>query len=1158
MGSKLKLKLLTVTIPVLVLAVAAISATNLYSFSSLHEGYKQLQEDRFYAVADNIRGMINRNLEMFPLEKLLWMSSYLYGVAENTPDLSYSFISDVGGTILYHSEGIRVGDQSDHFGYDELPIDPETTRMTVAVGEYYELIIPIIKADEVIGAIHLGVRRSLIDSQIDKMVFTSIAILLAALGLFLATFYYVLDSRVIDPISNIARKSAEISAHHDLSQTIDYRSNDEIGVLADSFNVMIRSLNDYYRELQAANEKYRGLFENAIEGIFQSWSDGMLIIANPALARMFGYEHFEEMLGEDGSMQIACADPEDLHRLLDELHDRGLVTGFEIRLRRKDGTVFDGLINARRVPMQHGEPVIEGTIQDISGRREQERAVRAREAAEAASRTKSEFLANMSHEIRTPLNAVIGLTGLAMKTDLTPRQRDYLKKVRSASNTLLRTINDILDFSKIEAERLEIDSTPFLLSEVLNNVSNILADRAAARGLELCIHCDREVPKMLVGDSFRLEQILINLVSNAIKFTKQGEVVVRVTPGEIEGKRVRLHFTVRDTGVGISRQQQAGLFSPFCQADGSTTRRFGGTGLGLAICKSLVALMGGEIGVESEPGKGSTFFFSIECGWSHEGESEVPVLEPPADLRGSKVLVVDDSPSIRGLLREMLESFHFRVVTAASGDEALELLQESSPADSFALVLMDWRMPGLDGIETIHRIKNDLQLSYLPLIIMVTAYGRDEVVRRAERAGVNSFLLKPVNESLIFNTIMEVFGCPERIQEEQTCAAMVPSPEGKAPDAWLKAQLAGARILLAEDSPLNQQVAVELLDEVGVEVEVAGNGAEAVAMVLREIPCPFDAVLMDVQMPVMDGFEATRTIRKYENLRHLPIIALTAHAISGDREKCVAAGMDDYVSKPIDSRQLFRVLAGHVRSSAGEQEIGAGKCRDEKDGEAVSVADSTLPPLPEELEGVAVKQALKRLGGRTGLYRRLAGNFCRNNVHTIHGIRDAMAKGDSEEARRMAHTLKGVAGSLGALDLQEEARLLEEEMGTGSAVGERLERVAARLTMVMNALQAIVPIPPGEKHLETNAVLADTGTFAKVSSFDPALVGARLGELDGMLVAGSFSALDGLARLELALADTASPELISMREHIEVFALDEARAILLQLAARLDLPLDAT
>ncbi|MET0086952.1 MAG: transporter substrate-binding domain-containing protein [Sedimenticola sp.] len=672
---------------------------------------------------------------------------------------------------------------------------------------------------------------------------------------------------------------------------------------------------------------------------------------------------------------------------------------------------------------------------EIAHRREVEAQLQQANAkAEAANRAKSSFLATMSHEIRTPMNAILGMSHLALRTGLQPKQQDYVEKIQSSANSLLRIINDILDFSKIEAGKLEMESVEFHLDDVLSSVTGTVAPRAYEKGLELVFTITPKVPQALVGDPLRLGQVIQNLTANAVKFTEQGEVVISVDVLMLEDEWVQLKFSVRDSGIGLTEEQRARLFETFAQADDSTTRKYGGTGLGLAICKRLVTMMKGEIWVESEPGVGSDFLFTARFG-RHSIERRHFHL-PSIRLKGLRVLAVDDNAAVQEVLRETLKGFSFRPTVVGSGDAALEEVRAAEvEGDSYALVLMDWRLPGEDGIAVSRRMKKGLGLHHVPPIIMLTAFGREEVRQQAEAAHLDAFLIKPVSPSVLFNTILDVLG--EVAPESE-------AGKGGEDDAVSGQVLQGVRVLLVEDNEINAQVAEEMLVQAGVEVAVAMDGREGVEKVGRQ---QFDGVLMDVEMPVMDGYEATRIIRSDPKYATLPIIAMTANAMPSDRDRCIEAGMNDFVSKPFDPPQLLATLARWVRPEA-EDVVGTVAVTPPPSREA---AGEAFPPL----EGIDSAAGLRHLAGNRALYFKLLGKFLDSQAGSAAAIGGAIGRNELEEARRHAHTVKGVAGNIGAVQLQQACQSLETALREGQdaesianlheRMGSELERVCASI-----------------------------------------------------------------------------------------------------------------
>jgi two-component system sensor histidine kinase/response regulator len=776
-------------------------------------------------------------------------------------------------------------------------------------------------------------------------------------------------------------------------------------------------------ELWDASALQRMIVESAGAAVISTDTAGTIVSFNPEAEKLTGYAA-AELVGIQTPAVFHL--PHEVNARAAEL---GIDPGFEVfihpLLQRKSHTAEWTYVSksGHHVPVlltvsalrdeSDGITGYLGIARDISERKHAEKLMQeAKESAEAAAQVKSYFLANMSHEIRTPMHAITGLTHLLLKTELSSRQRDYLLKIQSSGRHLLGIINDILDISKIEAGRLLIEHIVFDVEAMLNDVSGLVRGKAEEKALELVFDIDPAMPATLSGDPLRIGQVLINLVGNAVKFTEKGEVAVIGRKQNDLGNEILLKFTVKDTGIGLSPEQQGRLFESFQQADISTTRKFGGTGLGLAISKKLVELMGGEIGVESEPGKGSSFWFTVRVGKTN---SRKRLLLPDPDLRGRRMLIVDDNEYARTILADMMLSMSFKVEQASGGQAAIEAVRSAAVSGTpFDVVFMDWQMPEIDGIETARRIRA-LGLSNTPKLCLVTAYGREEVHSASESAGIDEVLIKPVAASTLFDAIARLFGRQQQLPFN-TAADPGVSPDEE--ERTLLAAMAGKRILLVEDNEINQEIARDLLEDAGLVVDTADNGAIAIDMLRLK---PYDAVLMDVQMPVMDGLTATREIRKMPPFLSLPIIAMTANAMPQDRVRCIEAGMSDYLSKPIDPGLLWKTLHQWLVPDAELPDVAT---LQEPQDAAGSFSDWSI-------EGLDTATGLRLMGGKPALYLDMLRKFVLKQANVAERIRNALVAGDPAAAERIVHTLKGLCGSIGAQALQQQAGTLESMLRSG-------------------------------------------------------------------------------------------------------------------------------
>nr|WP_321272201.1 response regulator [uncultured Tolumonas sp.] len=741
-----------------------------------------------------------------------------------------------------------------------------------------------------------------------------------------------------------------------------------------------------------------------------------------------------------------------------------------------------------------------GYWMDITARHQQTEQLRqAKEAAESATRTKSMFLANMSHEIRTPMNAVIGLAYLALKTELSAKQRDYLNKIHQAGTSLLGIINDILDVSKIEANQLKLEHIAFNLDDVLANLSVMSSQRANEKGLELLFDVPPDIPRSLLGDPLRLGQILINLVSNAVKFTEQGYVHLQVRQQTREDDQLTLQFTIRDTGIGMTPEQTRRLFQAFTQADGSTTRRFGGTGLGLTIARHLVEQMGGTIQVKSEPDIGSEFSFTIQLT-ANQIMNEKRRLIPGA-ITGLRILVVDDNAVACDILLAALQQLPLQVEAVTSANQAWQRLQQAAQQGvPFHLLMTDWQMPEMNGITLAHHAR---ELPMPPRIVLVTAFSYDDVQQEAKAAGIEGFLTKPISQSQVVDCLMHLFAPPQG----ETMAVL---------EHMVLPQFRQANVLLAEDNPINQQIAVEMMLASGVHSDLAANGHEAMSLLFSHEPDYYDLVFMDLQMPGLDGHETTLAIRADARFQQLPIIAMTAHALQDERERCLAEGMNDHIAKPIDPQLFYKLLSHYLAHKLS--------------GSRQNAPSYSLPLL--QLEGLDSQTALQRVNGNQTLYLQLLQQFCREQGSIPARIRDLLTQQQPTIAKPLAHGLKGVAANIGAIKVSELAAQLEKALSNSSNIAGLL-LMTNQLDSVLQQLcdQINTQIMPHDLQLTTT-----THHLQRVT--DEALTTLRK-----MIGDNDCGALDLYAQLEPGLqALIPLAELQQINNHLQAFDFDLALA----------------
>jgi two-component system sensor histidine kinase/response regulator len=959
-------------------------------------------------------------------------------------------IGAVQGLLYVDNDSINV--QKPFAGYGRIPDGPGYAFGEGLVGQCARNRLPMILDDPTGSVLHLS--SGLVDAPPSRVVLLPLVQRRAAIGIIELALLAVPDARrqlLLDELPAALAPMLEALRRNLRTE----KMAEDMQVQAEELEAQKQALLESGEHLQQSNTLLNEILDAATEiGIIATNLTGTITIFNRGAERMLGWSA-EALIGRETPERFHVAEEVEAAAITTRIKLGRHVSGIESVLAmtaatgrdsrewtfvRKDGSRFTGLLLTTTMLSGDGAATgYLGMLQDITESRALETEIeRARSMAEEASRMKSDFLANMSHEIRTPMNGIIGMTHLALKTELTTRQRDYLRKIQISGQHLLAIINDILDISKIEAGKLSIERNEFELETTLASVVNLIGEKATEKGLELILDVANDVPVNLLGDSLRLGQVLINYANNALKFTERGEIDIIVRVRERDDDGVLLWFAVRDTGIGLSDEQRSRLFTAFTQGDTSTTRIYGGTGLGLAISKQLAELMEGEVGVDSVPGEGSTFWFTARFG---NGTAQKRVQTPDPDLRGRHVLVVDDNDNASQVMSEMLCSMSFAVDVVGCGRDAIEAVKRADKENHpYELVFMDWHMPVLNGIDACRQIQS-LALAEPPHLLLVTAYGREEVFHEAEKAGICDVLVKPLNASMLFDTAMRILhGSGHELRGEAGAASFGLDRLGR---------IAGAHILLVEDNEINQEVALDLLRQAHLTVDLAENGQIALERMLTH---NYDLVLMDMQMPVMDGIEATIALRRQPAYTELPIVAMTANVLAQDRQRCIDAGMNDFLAKPIEPELLWQTLLKWIpqRQSTAAQPV------------TVKTSLSTNAPFDLGIAAIDCAPALRRMLGNTELYTATLRRFCSLQSGMIATMRLALDDDDWASTQRHAHSLKGVSGSIGAQALAQSAEALEQALAEHRARDEidaLITRLDLQLSELISALHTRLPSP---------------------------------------------------------------------------------------------------